>query len=218
MRRFGFFGAALAAVVALLLAGCSSDSEDAKPKSGDRAEAADGGSDDATSTTSTTEPESKGSSGGAAAYVEAVATSMRADGEMPLDDDQVKCFSARYVDIVGVDRFESAGLTPEMIAADNDGSFEELGLSEAEGNELYDAFGGCGIDLRGLMLSSVAEEDEEMAPEVIACMEQVFDEDTFRAFMVTSMIHGDDAMETDPEMAEVMSGLMACSFMAMGES
>lgn len=212
-------------IAALLLGACSSGGDDAADD--DTVEATADGGDETTTTEDdggdeTTTTEESGDGGGAVdvgsdgeAYVSAMVESMQADEDFPLSDEQAECFSSRFVDTIGVDRLQEAGVTPEQMASDDESmEFTELDLSLDEGNELYDHFGDCGIDLHEIMMSSMSE-DEDMTPEMQACMEAVLTEENLRAFMVIGMTEGDDAIETDPAAAEFMSGLMGCAFMGM---
>ena len=220
---------AFAVVAALLLGACSSggDDDDAKDTTTTEAEA---GGDETTTTeddggddTTTTEDDG-GESGDPVEvdadgqeYVDAMLQSMKAEEDFPLSDDQAECFASRFIDTIGVDRLNEAGVTPEMMAGDDDSmEFTELNLSEDEGNELYDHFGNCGVDLREMMLESMAA-DEEMTPAMQACMEGVLTDENLRTFMVTSMVSGEEGMESNPEAEELMGGLMGCAFMGMDE-
>lgn len=226
---------AIAVVAALLLGACSSggDNDEANENNTITTDSLDieGGDDETTTTeddegddgtdeTTTTEggtddPVDVGADG--QAYVDAMVSSMRGDDDFPLTDDQAECFSAGFVDTVGVDRLQAAGITPEMMAGDDTGmEFTELNLSEAEGNEVYDNFGDCGINLREIMLSSFAE-DDDMTPAMQACMEGVFTDENLRALMVVSMTKGEEAVQSDPAASAVLSGMMGCAFMGMGD-
>lgn len=214
MRRVGFLGGLLTVVAALLLLGCSSGSDD--DAAADDKGKGDAVADDAGEAGESSDPKAEGGglSGDAAGYVRAFATSMQDDGS-PVDAAQAECLAERWVGTIGVDRFKAAGVTPEDIASDDyDDDFSAFEITEAEGNELYDGFAACDIDIRAVMLEETA--DEEMSREARACMESVLSEENLRRFMVTAMVHGDDAAEDDPELAELMGGLMGCAFMDMG--
>jgi hypothetical protein len=213
---------ALAVVAALLLGACSSGGDDdAKDDTTTtEAPATTGGEDagDEGDETTTTEGGSNDPvevDAGGQAYVDAMVQSMRAEDDFPLSDDQAQCFASRFVNTIGVDRLNAAGVTPEMIAGDDDSmEFTELDLSEDEGNELYDQFGECNIDLREMFLQSMAA-DEDVSPAMQSCMETVLTDDNLRKLMVTTMVYGDDEVESNPELEELVGGLMGCAFMGM---
>lgn len=153
-------------------------------------------------------------------YVEAMSTSMKDSREdeedMQLTDAQIDCIAPRFVNIIGVDRMKENGVTPEDLASDDPLDFSTLKMDEKEGNTLYDTFGQCDVNLREVMMTSFAQ-DDDMSPEMRKCMEDVFTDDNLRTLMVSSMVKGDDAMENDPAVAPMMGRLMGCAFMGMGE-
>lgn len=89
-------------------------------------------------------------------------------------------------------------------------------MTEDDANEIFDNFGRCDIDLREMMLESMAADSEVSAGQK-ACMETVLTDENLRKLMVTSFMKGDDGIENDPELEEVMGGIMGCAFMGMGE-
>ncbi len=173
-------------------------------------------SDDDSDRTTTTEAErSKKSSSEATPYVQAMVDSMMDDDEMAIDEDKARCFATSAIDIIGVDRLKDKGVEPADMRDDSSTDMSSVGLSMDEGNELYDAFEECDIDLRALMMQSMGE-DEEVPAEAMACLDQVLTDDNLRTLMVVSIVKGDDAVENDPELEPVMAGLMGCMFMSMG--
>lgn len=226
--RFRVLAVSLAAALTLVSAGCGTegkgdDSAAVVDEKGGSATTLDGKSsttngDEPTKTTTTVD-ESDGSGpsvgGDGGPYVEAMKRSMHAsnDEDFQMSDDQIDCISPRFIDIIGVDRLEANGVTPADIENDEALDFSELDMSEKEGNALYDTFGDCDIDLREMMLTSMAD-DDDMTPEMKTCMEGVFTDDNLRKLLVSTMIDGDDALDDDPLMAQ----LMGCAFMGMGEA
>lgn len=218
--------AVLALVAALVLGSCSSGGEDDAGDQTTTTEAGgtDEGTDEPTETTEGDEETTTTEGGGdvevsadARAYVDAMAGSMTADESFPLSDDQAECFSARTVDTIGVDRLQGAGVTPEMMADEESTmDFSDIGLTEDEAGDIYDNFGRCDIDLQDLMMQSMAA-DDEVTPAMRSCMETVLTDENLRKLMVSSMMNGDEGMDNDPELEELMGGLMGCAFMGMGE-
>jgi hypothetical protein len=221
--------AVLALVATLALGACSSGGDDdagattttAAENAGEPSETTEAAGGDDEEETTTTEAEDEGDevevSADARAYVDAMTDSMTADEDFPLSDEAAECFSARTIDTIGVDRLQAAGVTPEMMSDEESAmDFSDLGLTEDEAGDLYDNFGRCDIDLQELMMQSMAA-DEEVTPAMQACMETVLTDVNLRKLMVSSMMNGDEAMENDPELEELMGGLMGCAFMGMGE-
>lgn len=221
---------AVAALMATLVLGSCSSSGDDKAdsdKTTTTTKAADG-DDEATTTTeeekgdeTTTTRDDGGDvevSGDGQAFVDAMVESMQSEEDFPLSEDQARCFAARTVNTIGVDRLNKAGVTPEQFGSSGDSSidFSDLGLTEDDANEIFDNFGRCDIDLREMMLESMAADSEVSAGQK-ACMETVLTDENLRKLMVTSFMKGDDGIENDPELEEVMGGIMGCAFMGMGE-
>ena len=104
-----------------------------------------------------------GDSDEAKPYVDAMAKSMASE-DSPMDEEQSRCFSEGFVDVVGIEKIKETG-TPEEFAGESDDlDFAELNLSEDQGNEIYGKFDDCGVDLREEMLA-VMTADETMTPE-----------------------------------------------------
>src|SRR5690606_14003972 len=111
---------------------------------------------------------------------------------------------------------EASGVTTDDLES-SDMDFSAIGITEEDGNRLYDAFGQCDINLRELMLETMAS-DDEMSEAAKSCMEGVFTDENLRMFMVSSMVNGEDGMEDDPALGPFMGQLMGCAFMGMGDA
>jgi len=155
--------------------------------------------------------------GDAAPYVQAMTESMLADEDTPISEDQARCFATKSIEIIGVDRLKREGIEPADLSRQSALDLSDVGLSMDEGNEIYDAFEKCDIDLRGFMMKSIGDGGQVDAA-VEACLDQVLTDDNLRKLMVISIVKGDDAADKDPELKPVMGGLMGCMFMAMGSS
>ena len=135
----------------------------------------------------------------AAPYVKALADNLaRAENDdLPMSREQADCLAPRWVDTIGVDRFEAAGVTPEDIKNDDKtADFEEFTLSESEAEVMYDAFGQCDVNLREMMIESMAGDSE--TPEAVRkCMEGVLTEEAIKTLMIMGLTEGDDAMDDD---------------------
>lgn len=151
-------------------------------------------------------------------YVDAMKTAMsesQGEDDIEFTESQIDCLAPRWVNVIGVERLESNDITPEDLAEQAQMEFGEMGLTEKDGEALYDAFGACDVNIRELMLASLAEDDVPVAGQ--ACFEEIFTEENTRTLMVATLVQGDDALEEDPELAPLMGSLMGCAFMAMGE-
>lgn len=213
----------VAAVIAL--SGCGANVDKVEEAVGSPETTTSIAGKDATSTTSrsdttrratTTLPDRSASTNkDAAPYVQAMADSMLDDDDdLSITEDQALCFAGRSIEIIGVDRLQSKGITPDDLRDDSALDLSDVGLTMDEGNALYDSFEDCDIDLRALMLDSMGE-DEEVPAAAKACLEQVFSEDNLRKLMVTTIVKGDDAVENDPDLEQITGGMVGCMFMAM---
>lgn len=156
--------------------------------------------------------------GDEAEYVDAMTESMLSDGEFPASEDEARCISTNTVQVIGVDRFEEAGISPADIRDSDSGDPEgigtdmdlsDVGLSEDEANQIYDGFGDCGLDFRELMFEQMRA-DGDITPEIEECVDQVLTDDAVRTLMVTGMMEGDDAIETSSEMQSIMNEMTGC--------
>ncbi|HET8931304.1 MAG TPA: hypothetical protein VFN21_11650 [Acidimicrobiales bacterium] len=226
-RRSLAFASSILVTGVLALSACGVNVDEVKDAAG-RPEtttrlAADQGATSTTSgndagrSTTTARPDTTGSASDAEAgpYVEAMTESMLDDDDVPITEDQARCYAGKAIEIIAVDRLQSKGITPDDLRDDSALDLSDVGLSMDEGNALYDAFEDCDIDLRELMLASMGE-GEEVPAGVEACLDQVLTDDNLRKMMVISIVKGDDAMENDPELEQITGGLMGCMFMAMG--
>jgi len=146
-------------------------------------------------------------------YVDAMVEGMVSadeDEDLQLDQEQAECLAPRWVDTIGVDRLEEAGLEPEDFATDGDPDLSSLGLSEDEGGELYDAFGACDIDLKAEFIRSLTA-DQDLSDEDADCLSDAFSDDFLRRIMVTSLVAGDDALDDNEELtSELLSVFSEC--------
>ena len=200
---------AILAVFALLLAACGADGGDDEA-SDDTTTTEEGSSttkgddDKGGDDTTTTEgddgddgddggDDSGGGDADRQAYVDAMMASFAEEDQDVISEDQARCLSEDWVDILDPARLQAAGITPEDLGGDEalDIADTDLDLSDDEANELFDAFGGCDIDLGELMAESFAE-DDDLTEEQASCLGDAFTEDVLREFMVASFT-GDES-------------------------
>ena len=102
------------------------------------------------------------------------------EAELQLSSDQADCVAPRWVDAIGVDTFETQGVTPEEITDESEDELPTLGLDEAQGNDLYDAFEDCDVDVPGLLLDSISPAATSTSRRG-DCLEDALDSDLVRA-------------------------------------
>lgn len=135
-------------------------------------------------------------------YVSAVAATLTKSGEddLQLTQEQADCVAPKWIDTIGVDRLKDKGISPDEIGDDaDDGDLSQLGLSEDEGGELYDAFAACDVDIRQEFVDSLSS-DEDLSEEAVACLDDAIDSDLLRRLMVTTITQGDEALDEDSEL------------------
>lgn len=188
--RLGHRLLALSAAALLLgaaVAGCSDDKDDSAGRTTTTAASgttASGDSGDAT-TTSAANPDPSVPAVGAAErpYVEAlVATYRESDAEI-YSKKQIECLAARWVPIIGVDRFEERGITPKDLQ-DNSGDMSDLAIDESTARKMVDAMGACGIDLVGTVITGVMG---MATPEQKECVRKAIDPDAVKEALVASL-------------------------------
>jgi hypothetical protein len=144
-------------------------------------------------------------------YLAAIERSLSAGppGEVRTTPEQAECMAPKWLGTVGVERLKEHDIAPSMIGDDNsdDGSaLADLGLTEAEGNALYDAFGDCGVDLRDEFVTSMTA---ELSAPAAACVGDAMTDDLLRRLMVASIVEGDGALDTNEELAADFSSALA---------
>lgn len=223
-RRSALLTVAVAALF-MLVSACGTDTDAVVDAVGSSTTTADDGAtstttadddDDGTTTSAPTTTTARAADPEAEPYLEAMTASMLADGDAGITEDQARCYAGHTLDVIGLDRLQQHDISPDAFADEDDAmDFSELGITMDEGNAIFDGFTDCGIDLDEMIAAGFAE-DEELDPKAKACLEQVLTEENLRLLIVTSMVKGEDAMETDPELEAITSGMIGCAFMAMG--
>lgn len=130
------------------------------------------------------------------AYVDALVATFEEDESDELyTEDQVTCLAEGFVDIIGVDALQSAGLSPQEFAEDGiDDVPDELGVDDEKANAMYDTFADCDIDLQELFASTAG--GEELTADEQACLDDLLTDDNLRASFVASFTG--DELEDDP--------------------
>jgi hypothetical protein len=185
----------IAGAAVVFAAGCGDDDDD------DGAGTTSGESEVASTTTGSTSS-GTAASADAQAYVDAMIESFdNADpDELQIDREQAQCLAPRWVEVMGPDRLAEAGIQPEDFAAEGDVDLSAVGLTEDDGNELYDAFAACDIDVKTLFVDGftsgrgISAEDRE-------CFADALDDDLLRRIMVTTLVEGEEALSQDEELS-----------------
>jgi len=131
-------------------------------------------------------------------YVDALVANFEGEaGEQVFEPGQVECLAERFVDVVGIDELQAAGVSPDEFAEGDGSEFPpELGVDEDKANELYDQFAACEMDLGEVFTKIFASEGEDLTAKQQACLDEVFTDENLRASFVADFL-GED-LEDDP--------------------
>lgn len=181
-RRRGAVPAALVLAVATLAgaAGCSGGSSDGASTATTRT----------TTTTTTTSTATAAAGSSRDDYVRAVqagvGTTLAKGGA---SDDEVACIAEVWVDVIGPDTFASKGIVADEVASPSF-AYSTLGITDAQADDLLDAFGTCGVDLVGFMVDALAPLVDEQQ---FACVASKVSPEQGRAIGRDLLVGGADA-------------------------
>ena len=134
--------------------------------------------------------DSSAPSADAAPFVAAAAAALEADPEMAMNQEQAECFAGRMVNILGVDKLEAAGVTPDSMALDvfgDEGTPFDISESQADDLATLLLDGEC-ISFVDMMMGD-PEASEDMTEEQASCMADAFTgSDTIRAVAVANLL------------------------------
>ncbi len=146
------------------------------------------------------------------AYADAIAASAQ-QGDTPFSPtaDEAQCIGDAYVEVLGVARFEEAGVTPEDIRNETDPvqNPRELGIGEAEAGELFDQVNEC-TDVRELVLQGLSR-DSQLSPEARTCLSDAIDDDLLRRLFVARVTRGGEGLQGNEQLSrELITAISAC--------
>jgi hypothetical protein len=142
-------------------------------------------------------------------YVDQLKETMTAgdSGDLVLTDEQADCLAPRFVNAIGVDTLEEAGIEPSDMGSD-DSAMDDLQLSDEQGEQLASSFGECDISLKTLFIDSLVSEND-LSDEDKACLEEEFPEDLLERLMVTAVTEGNEALQNDDSLMSEMFEVFA---------
>lgn len=160
-----------------------------------------------------------GTSGGGDAglrqdYVDAIVETA-GDGEVPFTVEDRTCMAESFVDGLGVDAMDEAGVTPDDIRDDPDSSPSELGLefSGEQAADFYDRLSGC-MNVRALFLEAMGA-GGELPDEAVACIDENVSDDLLERFFTVGFTEGDEGFEDGLDQ-ELEDAVAPCSQLAGG--
>lgn len=145
---------------------------------------------------------------GAQPYVDAISTAVTT-GQFAMDQEQAQCFGAGVVDEVGLKKLKSKGTAEQIGLEFADFDLVALGMDQGEGEDVYDALGECGYDMRSDLLESLTQ-GQQVDDETKACIEDAVDEGNLRQFVVTMMTKGNTAAQESKAWQQLSAALGAC--------
>ena len=190
MRLRGMMGAAVLLLVVGGVAACGDDddsdtsTDETAPDTGDTG---DGGETPA------------GDDGLRQEYVDAIVFIGSENDNEAFPEDARLCVAESFVDAFGAEQIQAAGITPEDITSGEMDGTDDLGLefSEEQASAFYDQMTGC-VDLRELVVEGILGAENELTPELIACLDENLTDDLLEQFFVTGFTQGDEGFETNP--------------------
>jgi hypothetical protein len=134
------------------------------------------------------------------AYAAAISDSLMessADDEVQPTEAEAECIGQGVVNVVGVETFQEAGVTPDTIR-DDDAELDELlgDPSQEQADGLVDVIFEC-VDLGAMLTAglqaSATEDGVEIAPEKLECIGDNFERsERLRELFATALLEGND--------------------------
>jgi hypothetical protein len=202
----------IAGAAVALAAGCGDDDDDAAATATTEGGAAVSPTTAGSSSggTAGSGPSGTAGSADAQAYVDAMIDSFdNADpDELQIDREQAQCLAPKWVDTIGTDRLAAAGIEPQDFSAEGNVDLTTVGLTEDDGNAMYDSMAECDIDVKKLFVDGFANE-RDVSAEDRQCFTDALDDDLLRRIMVTTLIGGEEALNQDEELSGDLIGVFA---------
>jgi hypothetical protein len=171
-------------------------------------------------TAGTTGDTTAGSSGGDASsateddYLAAIEAQFTSSGEdsLQMTDEQAKCVAPKWLDVITVDKLKEKDISPDDIRADTQNEkLADLGLSDADAEKMYAAYGDCDVDVRAEFARSVTA-SLGADPDVESCVDDAISDDLLQRIFVVSITKGDAGLNADEELSnELFAALGKCA-------
>lgn len=157
---------------------------------------------------------SAGAAGLRQEYVDAI-VEISDDGDEAFTVEDRTCMAESFVDGLGVDAMDEAGVTPDDIRADPDSGPGELGFdfSGEQAADFYDRLSGC-MNVRAFFLEGMGS-GGELPDEAIACLDENISDDLLERFFTVGFTEGDAGFDDDLDQ-ELDDALEPCIQLAGG--
>lgn len=125
-------------------------------------------------------------------YVKSLSQNLSNGNEslLEVDNEQADCIAPKWVETLKPDRLKKARIKPADLGTDDSDLLLSLKLSEAEGRDLVNAFGDCGVDVKATFLAS----DSTLTDDDKACLSAALSEDVVKEVLVTGFTKGPYAL------------------------
>lgn len=140
-----------------------------------------------------------GSDADAQPYVDALASTLDEEDEGGPTAEQADCIAERTIEVIGVDRLEDEGITPEDIEGSEGPDDLGIELSDDDATDVAESFVDCGFSLAAAFAGPDAPE------EVVECLEGAIDDDVVVEGLALSLQGRDD--EADAVSEELFGAL-----------
>ena len=143
---------------------------------------------------------------GAVPFADALAATFLTEGAFTsVAPAEADCVASNVVAIVGLERFEQAGITPDEFAAAPD--LSSTGIDRGDAEAIYDVFEGCGLDYRASTIDAIVLEAADPSG-ARGCVEEVLDAATVRELAIAALL---DLVDEQPELAEALAAVQTCT-------
>jgi hypothetical protein len=129
-------------------------------------------------------------------------------GQQPpesMDAEQAECIAGHWIQAVGVDAVEGAGVTAEGIAAGTS-SINDIPVDRATAEKVVDSYESCEFDLVDLVVtgfSSMVQGD----PTKLSCLEDAVTPEVAREYMISALMATESGA---PDLAEIQTLIEPC--------
>jgi hypothetical protein len=148
-----------------------------------------------------------------AAYVDAIAASMREDEEVPLGAERADCAATAIVDVVGVDTLRDADITPEELGDAENLESLDVEVPDDVTDRLGAAFEECGFagTIKDVLVDSFGSElGSELPADAAACLRDNLDDQAVTDALAATFVDGSQEHMQEP----LFSAVAACPSVA----
>ena len=136
-------------------------------------------------------------------YIDAMVADSDNEG-LPAED--IECYARSFVDAVGVDALQGAGVTPEDMSSDASLNDFDITFDDTQVDAFWSDLNEC-MDVRAFFLESLAA-DGEISDETVDCLDERMDDDLIKRFIVGAVTEGEDAFQEDDQLTRDLASVL----------